>query len=547
MPLTLQTCFHRLRKFSMLPLWLGLGAGAIATLPVWGAERIQFFYGPFEATITLEELEAIATDGATADTDGLLTAQLSEDQLTSLQGFLNTDFDIDVVMMSRLSYSDVGTELLQRLGQIIQTESGANGAQAMRAALVLAAADETGLTVLNVMRQFPLETIQLNLPLVQKVIAENQTTFQRQIEVVNRLQQQAQSQAEKGAELISTSASDPRQTGDYPWRMETVTFINPERPAPSVADLYLPDRQSATPVIVISHGVASNRQTFAYLAKHLVSHGYAVAVLDHADTNTEKIERFLTGLEGPPDPQLLLNRPRDISALLDALEQQAAARSELQRLTFESVGVLGHSLGGYTVLAAAGAQLQRQQLAEVCGDTVAEQPLLNLSMLLQCRFLELPAAAAWDVKDDRIQAVMAINPLTSHIFGADGMGKLTVPTLLVAATDDYFVPALPEQIEPFELIAAKDKYLVIIENGTHFTPLDLGEQVLAIPDFLIGPEPALAQSALQAITLVFFERHLSELTDYSAFLNQAYLNQLTSAPFQFSIVQQSPDSTHEPY
>ena len=55
MPLTLQTCFHRLRKSSMLPLWLGLGAGAIATLPVWGADRIQFFYGPFEATITLEE------------------------------------------------------------------------------------------------------------------------------------------------------------------------------------------------------------------------------------------------------------------------------------------------------------------------------------------------------------------------------------------------------------------------------------------------------------------------------------------------------------
>ena len=543
MPLPPQTCFHHFRKFSMLPLWLGLGAGAIATLPVWGAERIQFFYGPFEATITLEELEAIATDGAAADTDGLLTNQLNENQLTSLQGFLNTDFDVDVVMMSRLSYSDVGAELLQRLGQIIQTESGANGAQAMRAALVLAAADEAGLTVMNVMRQFPLDTIQLNLPLVQKVMAENQATFRRQLDVVDRLQQQAQNQAEHSAELISTSVSDPRQTGDYPWRMETVTFINPERPAPSVADLYLPDRRSATPVIVISHGAASNRQTFAYLAKHLASHGYAVAVLDHADTNTEKFERFLTGLEGPPDPQSLLNRPRDISALLDALEQKA----ELQQLTLESVGVLGHSLGGYTALAAAGAELQRHQLTEVCSDTVAEQPLLNLSMLLQCRFLELPAAASWDVKDDRIQAVMAINPLTSQIFGADGMGELTVPTLLVAATDDYFVPALPEQIEPFELISSKDKYLVVIENGTHFTPLDLGEQVLAIPDFLIGPEPALAQSALQAITLVFFERHLNELTDYSVFLNQAYLNQLTSGPFQFSIVQPSPSSTHEPY
>ena len=118
------------------------------------------------------------------------------------------------------------------------------------------------------------------------------------------------------------------------------------------------------------------------------------------------------------------------------------------------------------------------------------------------------------------------------------MAALSVPTLLVAATDDYFVPALPEQIEPFESIAAEDKYLVIIENGTHFTPLDLDEQVLATPNFLIGPDPALAQTALQGLTLAFFDRHLSESADYSAFLNQTYLFQLTADSFQFSIVQQ---------
>ncbi|MEO1095054.1 MAG: alpha/beta fold hydrolase [Cyanobacteria bacterium J06638_28] len=538
MQLTVQTCLSRLRKISTIPVWLGLGAWAISTLPVWGAERIEFFYGLFEVTVTLEELEAIAIDGAAIDADSLLTERLNEEQLTSLQEFLNTGFDIDVVMMSRLSYSDVGGELLHRLGQIIQTENGANGAQAIRAALILAAADEAGLTVLNVIQQFPLDTIQLNLPLVQKVVAENQAIFQRQIEVVDHLQQQAQSQAENIAEVIPVPANDPRQVGVYPWRMETVTFINPERPAPSVADLYLPDRTSATQVIVISHGVASNRQTFAYLAKHLASHGYAVAVLDHADTNTEKLERFLTGLEGPPDSQTLLNRPQDISALLDVLEQKAEAQPELQGLTLEAVGVLGHSLGGYTALAAAGAQLQRQQLVEVCGDTVAEQPLLNLSMLLQCRFLELPETATFDVTDDRVQAVMAINPLTSHLFGSEGMESLSVPTLLVAATDDYFVPALPEQIEPFESISAEDKYLVVVENGTHFTPLDLDEEVLPVPDFLVGPDPAAAKPALQALTLAFFNRHLSDLPDYSAFLSQTYFNQLASDPFQFSIVQQ---------
>ena len=143
--------------------------------------------------------------------------------------------------------------------------------------------------------------------------------------------------------------------GEYRWHREVITFINPERSAPSIADLYVPQGElESVPVIVISHGVASNRETFAYLAKHLASHGYAVVAMDHADTNTEKFNRFLTGLEGAPDPQSLLHRPRDVSAVLDTLEEKATEESGLRSLNLDAVGVIGHSLGGYTALAAAG-------------------------------------------------------------------------------------------------------------------------------------------------------------------------------------------------
>ncbi|MGF1676636.1 MAG: hypothetical protein ACFCUV_23610 [Rivularia sp. (in: cyanobacteria)] len=55
----------------------------------------------------------------------------------------------------------------------------------------------------------------------------------------------------------------------------------------------------------------------------------------------------------------------------------------------------------------------------------------------------LPVDKSLTVKDERIKAVIAINPLTSHIFGEVGLNKLQAPVLLVAGTDDYFVPALP--------------------------------------------------------------------------------------------------------
>ena len=538
----------RLRRSLKSPheliVWIGLGLSAIATLPVFGAERIQFFYGPFEPTILVEDLEAIAAAEDPETVDAPWLDQLTEAQLATLQTFLNYRFEVDVVMMSQISYSGVGENLLSRVGQIVQTESGLNGQQALRSALILAAADNQGLSILNVIRHFPLDTIQLNWPLAQKVLAENQAVFQEQMTVIADLQQQAEATAESENSLLE----DPSQMGGYTWRQRVVTFINPNRSAPSLADLYMPQQQAESiPVIVISHGVASNRQTFAYLAKHLTSHGYGVVVIDHTDTNTEKFDQFLTGLDGPPNPQSLLHRPGDISAVLDTLEQKSAEVPDLRSLNLNSVGVLGHSLGGYTALATAGATLQPQLWETVCSETVAEQPLLNLSMLIQCRFDELPEDVSLTVQDDRVQAVIAINPLTSHLFGAEGMATLTVPTMLVAGTDDYFVPALPEQIEPFQGLTMAEKYLVVVENGTHFTPLDASEQVLPVPDFLIGPDPTSAQPALKALTLAFFNRHLSELTDYSAFLTQTYLNQLASAPFQFNIVQQYSNSPHEPY
>lgn len=515
-----------LKHLSGVSLWTGLGISAIATLPAWGAERIQFFYGPFEPTILVEDLEAIAKVENPREIDAAWVSQLNDEQLNTFQTVLNARFEIDVVTLSRVGYSRVGEGLLHRLGQIVQTDAGLTGEKALRAALIQSASDDGNVQLLEVIQHFPLETIQIDLPLLRQVLAENQQTFQRQVSVIEDLQAQAQTSRPEALPDI-----DFNQPGEYVWRRETLTFINLERPEPSIADLYLPNRSADVPVIVISHGVASNRQTFTYLAKHLVSHGYAVVAVDHADTTTEKFSRFLAGLEGPPDSQSLLHRPKDISAVLDALEQMQVEDLAVRSLNLTSVGVIGHSLGGYTALASAGAQIQRNLLLEVCSQPVDEQPLLNLSMLLQCRFNELPDHASLNVKDERIQAVMAINPLTSHIFGSSGMEALTVPTMVVASTDDYFVPALIEQIEPFQWISAEEKYLAIIENGTHFTALDAGEQVFPTPDFLIGADPALAQPALRSLTLAFFNRHLLDQAESEVYLSSGYWAAFNAEPF----------------
>ena len=525
---------------------LGLLSSLLTATSGWSAERIQFFYGPFEPTIWVEDLDRFAEDGEITDRFRFYAKRLSDEQLDSLQALLNRRFDINSVMISQFTYSPVGERLLDRVGQVVQTDNFLNGFHAIRAAVILAAADDEGCTVINVIRHFPLKTIQLNLPLALQILDENQQIFQQRDAVVAQIRQQAEEAAANNAMPLPNRA-DPSQSGPYSWQRETWTFQTPNRPDRSNADLYRPNFNSAQPtsilVIIISHGIASDLQTFSYLAAHLASHGYAIVVLEHIGTSAEKFTRFLRGLEGAPDPRELISRPLDITAALDELENRAQADPTLQALNLEAVGVLGQSLGGYTVLAAGGATLNRDKLADRCGATLEERPTLNLSLLIQCRLLELPSDTSLAVQDSRIKAVIAINPLTSHVFGQEGLGQLQPPVMLIAGVNDYFAPALPEQIESFGWLKAEEKYLVVMENGTHFSFLG-GENrgALPVPDGLIGPDPKLAQPALRSLSLSFFNRYLLNQTQDEAYLNQAYLDLFDPQPFRFSIISDWPIS-----
>lgn len=522
---------------------LGALVGVLTASPAWAAEKIQFFYGPFEPTIYIEDLETFVETGEVTERFELVANRLDQDQKENLRAFLNTRYDISAVSVSQFTYSPVGERLLQRMGQVVQTDSFLNGMKAIRAALIFAAADtERGCTIINVLRHFPLETIQLDIELTRQILAENQDIFQRRDQVVAEIRELATTQPTE--DLGFPKDQDPQFAGPHRWQVETISFQNSGRERPSLANLYTPEIPNAPnnsiPVVAISHGIASSRETFGYLAEHLASHGYGVVVLEHAETSAERFTRFLNGLEGAPDPRELLLRPQDITTMLDTLSAQQDTNPKLRDLNLESVGLLGQSLGGYTVLAAGGAVINRPKLADQCLTTLAERPTLNLSMLLQCRILELPKETSLAVADSRVSAVIALNPLTSHIFGESGLQQIDVPVMLVAGTNDYFTPALPEQIEPFDWLTTNHRQLVVMENGTHFSFLGGSDRsVLPVPDGFIGPDPQQARPQVQAISLAFFNRYLKDQTEAEVFLHQAYLDEFPIEPFQFSLIDTS--------
>lgn len=108
------------------------------------------------------------------------------------------------------------------------------------------------------------------------------------------------------------------------------------------------------PLIIFSHSSGGNRYQSTFLCTHLSSHGYVVAALDHSELVAAELARK----PGETDEQKsarvaawIANRVPDIRFLLDHLLKGAAWDSHA-RPDPAAIGIVGHSFGGWTALAA---------------------------------------------------------------------------------------------------------------------------------------------------------------------------------------------------
>ena len=519
---SLSTVVLRTRR-SIAPRYLGLFAfTAICTAsPAFGAERIYVTYGPLEVSVPIESLALFATEGKIdSNLDGF--AQYAKKaQLEQIQRVLQARAEIRAVTIAQFLYTPQGEVLLERLGRVIQTKARQPGFYAIRAALILAAADPEGLTIVNVLRKFPTYGIRIDIDRGLG-LAEGLTTL------VNRSNRTiagiAQLSETEGLEpFIPTGEMlQPDLPGPYTWKKSSVTLTSPNRDRTFGIDIYLPNGSPRpAPVVVISHGLGSDRTSFQYLAKHLASYGFAVAVPEHPGSNAQQIQDLVTGrARDLSEPAEFVNRPLDIKDLLDYLTtlttNDPAYRGQLD---LQRVGVIGQSFGGYTALTLAGAGINFGQLDKDCQ---LENETWNLSLLLQCRARGLQRKE-YNFTDGRVKAAIAINPIASSILGETNLSKIQIPVMIVTGSADTVAPALLEQIQPFTWLTSPNKYLVMMKNGTHFSTIEQSPQSVFLPPAAaIGPEPALARRYLNGLSLAFMESYLNNKSNFRPYLEPSY-------------------------
>ncbi|BAY13395.1 alpha/beta hydrolase [Calothrix sp. NIES-2098] len=526
-------------------LSLGILSTILTARPGLGAERISFFYPPFgEFSLSAESLEKYAKEGKINSELAFYAKRATPEQLAQLRQILQQKFDITPVLVSQFTYSPLGEAVLRRLGELLLTDSRQNGFYAIRAALILSAADPEGLTVVNLLRKYPSDSLRLNFSEGLQIVNSLLELGRAKDQIVAFIKQQTIAQT-NNATVDFAQQPDLRSPGNYRWQIASFKLNDSSRNRSLPVDVYVPQTSSSTtgndpkppfPLVVISHGVASDRYAFIYLAEHLASHGFAVAVLEHPGSNAERFQLYFSGLAGPPEAQEFINRPLDVKFVLDQLQQLNQTDPNLRgKLNFQQVGAIGHSFGGYTVLALAGAKINFDKLRRDCNPNRT----LNLSVFLQCRAYELPIAN-YALQDSRIKAVMAINPIDSSVLGESGINQVQLPTMLVAGSEDIFAPPIAEQIYPFTWLPNPNKYLVLIENGTHFTAISettADNNVLPVPEALLGPNRAPAYSYIKALSLAFLDTHLLNRSEYRSYLQPAYAQYISQAPLNLNILQ----------
>lgn len=204
------------------------------------------------------------------------------------------------------------------------------------------------------------------------------------------------------------------------------------------------------PLVVISHGNGGSHLLYRTIAVHLAQHGYVVAMPEHYGNNRRNNE-----LDGTLENLAL--RPRHASLTIDAVASHDLFRECVQG---DNVAIIGHSIGGYTALAAAG--------GKPCSQDGKRVEVLS---------------------DPRVRALVLLAPATAWYLPEGSLSGVRIPILMLTAEHDPFTPPWHAELV---LKGVPDPAQVswrVVGNAGHFSFLSPFPPQMKRPDFRPSVDP----------------------------------------------------------
>jgi predicted dienelactone hydrolase len=248
------------------------------------------------------------------------------------------------------------------------------------------------------------------------------------------------------------------------------------------------------PLVVISHGHGGSYAGHLDTAMALANAGFVVAALSHNGDSWHD----------PGNPTAIWERPRQLKVLTDYM---LGAWGDHGRIDANRVGAFGFSAGGFTVLAAAGAEPDLRVLPDHC----KAHPAFEDCQIVEQHPLPLDTEIVW-THDPRIKAVVTAAPALGFAFGSKGLAAVRQPVQLWRAEEDQVLP-YPYYAEAVRLALPEPPETHVVANAGHYDFLnpcsaDLARRVPAICTSRPGFDRAAFHERFDHDIVAFFTRTL---------------------------------------
>jgi predicted dienelactone hydrolase len=225
------------------------------------------------------------------------------------------------------------------------------------------------------------------------------------------------------------------------------------------------------PVVIFSHGSGGNGTNTGWIGKALADKGMIVIAPNHPGTTS--------GNSTPESTVKTWERPDDISSIIDQLPDLFA---DQMKADTDKIATVGFSLGGYTVLALAGAKVSKSAFIEHCDRNM--NVALNECGWLTKDGLDLKdtdrTRFEQDNSDPRIKAFISVDPGLAATFTPESLRKVERPVMVINLGSEGTIYAGVDGKPIADKIPNAEYHQV--ENSWHFSFLgsctDMGAKIL---------------------------------------------------------------------
>jgi len=165
----------KLTKFVSIGITVFLAASAsiLSQTRAFGAEKVVLTFGPIRQSINVSDLEDFAKNGTTTPTIRQIIGASKMDAGT-LRGLMGLEIGLKPANLARILYSTPGEKITDEIGQAIRTQRHTESGKALRAAVILAASDDGKLSILEILKQYPLSEVYVDVAQIGAAVVKVQ-------------------------------------------------------------------------------------------------------------------------------------------------------------------------------------------------------------------------------------------------------------------------------------------------------------------------------------------------------------------------------------